>query len=865
MSGGMRGGTRIRNAALVCAALALGLGLSSAEAASESRLNQISLDVGSFFAPSQYNTDGTVYGVRARGQNQLPSLQVLTPYGRPLTTTTPTDCNVASNFPGGWCNTAHTIAKNAFGWDFHAKGQGVIIGIVDTGIDLNQGEFTGRILPGTCFSYSANPCTDPGNAVGGDIGVFPAQDTHGTHVAGIAAGKNVGLASKADILPVKVCATFSNSCGPVDEGIVWASEHGANVINVSIGGPILSTGDISAFQTAVANGSLLVVAGGNSGNKYPSGGFLAGAALADGVRGSMIVVGATGCNGPNSAKPRNCANGGFGGPASFTQEPGNRCEVQGGQRYCMKDFFVVAPGVDIWSSVGNGKMKSSQYGYLSGTSMATPYVTGVAALIKGNDPSLTSSQIADIIFQTADDIGAPGADPVFGRGAVDVSKALSPVGASEVRLATSAGSAQLASGPRGALTSFVTGPLAAAIHNSSILKHAVVVDSFGRPFKTDLTQASYNKGFPVDGMLASQQFTSFSPFAFVTASPLGGNFVASGYAVDTVTPRLLSGELLTEDRSRYNVRDLELVAPLADGIVLNAGFNLNLEGRFNDYDANASPAYDGLFMSASAVNSPYLGFTDGGSFIGTTVALQDDLHLRLGASELTPVRDPFEVPVYTMLAQIEGPGMLLDQRQASSTMAALSWDFAKWGGLGLTMSQTSEQNGLLGGLSSGALDLANAANTSAMGLSARVGFGDGWVTTAAYSEGVTQLDLRAANSIVTAADPLHSRSYGVAIAKRGLFGDDSLGLAVSRPIQVYSGSVNLALADAIDKNYNLVLGRERLSLATQTPETDFELGYVTTFLDGSLALQANAAYQMNLQGQSGANAVSVLSRAKINF
>src|SRR5262249_51117956 len=156
------------------------------------------------------------------------------------------------------------------------------------------------------------------------------------------------------------------------------------------------------FQTAVSNGSLLVVAGGNSGNKYPSGGFLAGAALADGVRGSMIVVGATGCNGPDPTTPKNCANGGFGGPASFTQEPSTRCEVHGGQRYCLKDYFVVAPGVDIWSSVGNGRSKKSMYGYLSGTSMATPYVTGVAALVKGQTPSLTSAQVADIIFQTAD-------------------------------------------------------------------------------------------------------------------------------------------------------------------------------------------------------------------------------------------------------------------------------------------------------------------------------------------------------------------------------------------------------------------------------------------------------------------------------
>ena len=55
------------------------------------------------------------------------------------------------------------------------------------------------------------------------------------------------------------------------------------------------------------------------------------------------------------------------------------------------------------------------------------------------------------------------------------------------------------------------------------------------------------------------------------------------------------------------------------------------------------------------------------------------------------------------------------------------------------------------------------------------------------------------------------------------------------------------------------------ALPAQTPETDLQLGYVTSFLDGALALQANAAYQMNYQGQTGANSLSVLSRAKIKF
>ncbi len=215
---------------------------------------------------------------------------------------------------------------------------------------------------------------------------------------------------------MKVCSSSALGCSGINDGILWAAQHGASVINVSIGGPTISPSDISSLQQSVSAGALLVVAGGNSGNAYPSGGYLASAALQDGIRGSMIVVGSTGAGGTN----------GQGKISSFSQTPSTRCEVHSGQAFCMRDYFVVAPGTDIWSSTGNGASADPSYGYLSGTSMATPYVAGVATLIKGNWPYLSSSQIANVIFNTTDDLGAPGTDPVYGRGAVDVTKAMNP-------------------------------------------------------------------------------------------------------------------------------------------------------------------------------------------------------------------------------------------------------------------------------------------------------------------------------------------------------------------------------------------------------------------------------------------------------
>jgi len=152
--------------------------------------------------------------------------------------------------------------------------------------------------------------------------------------------------------------------------------------------------------------------------------------------------------------------------------------------------------------------------------------------------------------------------------------------------------------------------------------------------------------------------------------------------------------------------------------------------------------------------------------------------------------------------------------------------------------------------------IAPRSSTAAIGVSAHMNIGQGWVTTASFSEGMTQLDPRSNFAGTT----LREQSYSVAIAKRGVFGDDALGLAFSRPAPSMVGSLSVLSAS----------GDLPLTVAQGVPlnraqETDFQLGYVTNFLDGAVALQTNAAYQTNAQGQPGATSVSLLSRAKIKF
>lgn len=743
----------------------------------------------------------------------------------------------------------------------NADGTGVIIGIVDTGVQLNHPEYLNasgqsRVLPGACFGgFSTTLCATANNTKGGDDSVWPTI-THGTHVAGIAAGLTTGLANNASILPVRVCDPTTGSCpGDIDGGIVWASQHGAKVINLSLGGSILGSRDLSSAQTAVANGALIVVSAGNAGNSTPAGGFLAGAALYDGVRGSEIVVGAVNNSGVI---------------ASWSQTPGTTCLAQPSGTYCMQNYFVVAPGVGIVSSVGGGG-----YGSLSGTSMAAPYVSGVAADIKGLWPYLTMAQVASVIFGTAIDLGAPGPDPIYGMGEVNLAKALQPSGTTNVVTnGTNVVTTQSLAG--NASTATVSGVMSFGLANSALLKNVVVIDKFGRDYTADLTKGIHNEGFDAASFLMLDQLlaTSSVPGTVETGlkavssegySPQLGLVTMSGLVNVVTTPATLASSPTARDIVQSNVTNLAVSVSPFDSIGFDAGYKLRLSGRLNQYDAGASPAYSGLFLSASAVNSPYASLTDGGEYVGATVNLADGLEMRTGYSWMTPDAQKSGAPLSDQLARYNMKQQsALDQRSANAAVMSVTWKFADWGGLGIVASQTGENNGVLGGVATGALNVARSANTSALGASARFGLGNGWIATIAYGEGLTHLNGQY-GGLLNSSSALRSRSYGIAVATRDVFGDDSLGFAVSRPMHIYGGSGLLSVATDADPMGNLTIGHGRVDFAEQTPETDLEAGYTRTFMDGRLSLQSDAAYQMDVGGQTGRNAVTFVTRLKLSL
>ncbi|HET9730673.1 MAG TPA: S8 family serine peptidase, partial [Acidimicrobiia bacterium] len=245
-------------------------------------------------------------------------------------------------------------------------------------------DLAGSVLAGTDLA-SDKATYDPAGTGGVDPG------GHGTHVAGIIAAhpnNGVGISGAAPgvkILPVRVLDhTGSGFTSDVADGIDWAVDHGARVINLSLGGGP-SPGIQTAMQYALAHNVVVVAAGGNdylNGNTptYPA------------AYPEAIAV---------AAVDHNLQRASFSNTGSYID--------------------IAAPGDSIWSLWGQGP---TQYALASGTSMATPYVAAAAALVVAINPSLTAAEITTVLEATATDLWPSGVDHWYGHGLVNPRKAV---------------------------------------------------------------------------------------------------------------------------------------------------------------------------------------------------------------------------------------------------------------------------------------------------------------------------------------------------------------------------------------------------------------------------------------------------------
>lgn len=257
-----------------------------------------------------------------------------------------------------------------------ATGRGVKVAIIDTGVDTEHPDLKDAVVEAfdATGSKEANP------------------DSHGTAVAGIirARGTVAGVAPGATLLAARAFSTDPKRTAPESTSFIllkaldWSVSHGANVINLSFAG-----GRDPALERVIA----------------------------EAARRNVILVAAAGNGGPKAAPAY---------PAAYPQVIAVTAHDRADKLYRHANrgdyITVAAPGVEILVPIVKGS-----HMFMSGTSMASAYVTGIIAMMLERSPQMTPERAAKILTETAGDLGKPGRDSEFGAGRVDALAALESI------------------------------------------------------------------------------------------------------------------------------------------------------------------------------------------------------------------------------------------------------------------------------------------------------------------------------------------------------------------------------------------------------------------------------------------------------
>ena len=299
-----------------------------------------------------------------------------------------------------------------------SRGTGAVIAVVDTGVDLAHPDLKGKLVRGATFTCGGGTASCGNGDWKGRNAKGDASDEHGTHVAGIAAaatGNGIGIAGvapNAKIMPIKFLEAGSGSFGDIARGIRWSADHGADVINLSLGAlpgvqALTLTGLISDTSKAVAyarsKGAVVVAAAGNETSPLCS---------TPAIETGALCVTAT----DRRELPAYYSNAAIKPDLMAVAAPG------GGGLGCREDVVSTVPtGRGTSTSCGIG----SAYDAYAGTSMATPHVAGVAALLSAQGRS--DEGVLDALMSTARQpgLGVRGVfTPSYGYGIVDAAAAV---------------------------------------------------------------------------------------------------------------------------------------------------------------------------------------------------------------------------------------------------------------------------------------------------------------------------------------------------------------------------------------------------------------------------------------------------------
>jgi subtilisin family serine protease len=667
-----------------------------------------------------------------------------------------------------------------------ASGRGVLIGIVDSGIDLNSPEFGS---PG----FGSRISTASRDVVSGR----PLQDAngHGTYVAAVAAASRndsgvQGVAYNAALLIARTdnsCPDPNSGCNHYDNdisaGVELATSAGARIINISLGGSAPNARLTRAIYTATAAGIIVVFSAGN--NFDNANAVLRAAAvnpdpfprtlMQDSTQARGLIVAAGAIN-----------------PATDTITAfSNRAGDQ-------QQFYITAPGQSISTRGLNGNLVS-----VSGTSFSAPHVAGALALLLENFPNLTGAQAVDLLLRSARDAGTTGTDAVYGRGILDIGRAFAPQGGTSIATTNGQSSTAVAlDAPTIKLGSAFGG--AQALRDA--LSSVTIQDGYNRAFTVDL-------GRNVQAITANVNLAATLRANFDThiASTTAAGHTQLSFNAQGARHYIYEEGKPLASRLSPPTADVRVLGQMQLGEQLSFGF---AQGYGVDVLANTpARAQSGLFLASPDFASHTAG-------AGAALTWQHGHTLWRFA---------------TGTAHAEGFGRGGRADILSAVVAATR----ATGAVHVTAAITFErETGSVLGLSSqDGLGLGRGAQTLRSALGMRYGFGRSWQLSGSMELGQSRID-GTGNALVQSVDGLATSQWHIALQKSGLLGGDVLALQLRQPLRVEGGSASLNLPGSFSyATMRAATTRRTVSLSPEARELDVELGYhINTRVLGDMQL-----------------------------
>lgn len=692
-----------------------------------------------------------------------------TPTPAPIPTPTPTPTPTPVNFRTAEYNRATGLELSNVipAYQSGSNGQGVTAAVIDSGVNPNSAEFTGRISP-------ASQDVAASRGMGDDSG-------HGSAVADVLLGaKNDfavhGVAYAATLLALRTDTPGScgsnGDCSHSDSNIARALDiavsQGAKVANISLGGAAANVTLRNAIARATAAGMVIVVSAGNDGAANPS--DLALIATDPLARNQVIVAGAY-----DASKTI----------ASFSNRAGSAAGVY---------LTALGEGVRAIDETDNPNL------LWSGTSLSAPFISGAIALLAQAFPNLTGAQLVQLLFDSADDLGAAGTDSVYGRGGLNIGRAFAPRGSTS--LAGSQTAVDLS-----ATTASLSAPMGDAAQAGM---GAVILDGFSRAYAVDFARAIRNAQ-PRSGLAGTlgQDVRG----ALLSA---GGATVAVSIADAPGGAAMRRLSLTENDAVRVRATAGMIASRIDPKTSIAFGFGQSGASVAGQLAGRAEPAFLVARGPADA-----LGFDRARQHAAT-------MRRAFGRISVTASAESGEGLLYQGAPGVRDPWL-----RSPYSLMSLGADRA-FGALRLSggVTRLAEDRTLLGA-HFGTLFGAGGSTSWFADLRADWRFGAGWALTAAARQGWTRM---AGGGLLAGGPAVRSNAFSLDLARAGaLARGDQLALRIAQPLRVESGGLSLRLPASWDWRTGAVAyADQRLNLAPTGREIDVEASYARMLLGGRM-------------------------------